>query len=350
MPSSRRIVFALASFAAAGLLAGPFALPASAEPVSAGPPSIVKDATNRHLEDDVTAAATRLDEAVDRAEEASLQSAEERRQRADLLGRAKDLRAEADVTLRKGASRAAFVSGIDAVTAGLLALADASVAAASGDAASGGAANAGSFGEEAEAGAGLAHPHASTTVLRFRDVAEDAVGVLPNLSEAERADVRQLVQAGDDVVALVKDTRRSDHRARTAHLRSLEDITRKLQALHQTGLGDRRKGQPFVPAWRTPDGWLPVSAESAGLKALRVSFEKPGSAWVFLENATDAPREFFAEIQFFDHVGESTGAASAENPARHELKPGEVRRVELPIIPVTARFWDLTTGFSIYVE
>lgn len=330
------------------LLAAPAALWAlvAAAPV-AHAESVVKDASTRDQEDDVRASALRLDAAVDRAEDAHLADAEQRLQRADLLGRASDLRLEADVTLRQGASRAALAAGIDAVSAGLIALADASVEAAGGGSAS---SNAGEFGERRDAGAGLEHPHAATTVIRFRDVAEDAVGVLPGLSEAERRDVRQLVQAGQDVVALQKDVGRTDHVARTAHLRSLEDITRKLQALHQTGLLDRKKGQPFVPSWRTPDGWLPVSAQAPGLEALRVRFDKPGSAWIMLENTTVEPREFFTEIEFHDHVGESTGAGSAQSPARHELKPGEVRRVLVPIIPAVERFWDVTTGFTVYVE
>ena len=139
--------------------------------------------------------------------------------------------------------------------------------------------------------------------------------------------------------------------ARTAHLRSLEDITSKLQALHQTGLLDRKKGQPFVPATRVTSSWLPLkSSEAAGLQALRARFDRPGSAWVMLHNATEQPREFFVEIEFYDHVGESTGTASVENAMRSELKAGEVRKVLVPIIPSNPRFWDETTGFTLYVE
>ena len=316
------------------------ALPALAD-------SAVKEASTRQTEDALTAATARLEAAVDRAEDAEMATMADRSQRADLLGRAKDLKTEAGATLRTGASRESLVAGIDAVAAGLIALADASVEAAAADA---GKPAQAPFGEATDAGAGLTNPHSATTVLRFRDVSEDVLSVLPGLSETEAADARQLIQSGDDVVVLVKDGRRSDHQARTAHLRSLEEITSKLQALYQTGLLDRKKGQPFVASWHAPDGWVPVSAEAAGLKALRVSFVKPGTAWVMLQNLGTEPREYFAEIEFYDHVGESTGMASVKSEARGELKPGEVRRVLVPIIPTDARFWDVTTGFSIYVE
>jgi hypothetical protein len=319
-----------------------------AAPVLAG--SKVKDASTRTQEDSVTAAAARLSAAVDRAENAQALDAAQRSQRSDLLGRAKDLTTEAATTMRQGDSRDSLVTHMDAVTTALIAIADASVIASGGSAPAAGDAKSAPFGEAPDAGAGLDNPHVATACIRFHDVAAQVRGVLGGLSDDERADARQLIQSGEDVVAMVKAGKPSDHGTRTAHVRSLEDITQQLAALYQTGLEDRRKGQPFVPSWRTPEGWVPVSAKAEGLQALRVSFVRPGTAWVVLQNDGDAPRKFFTELQFTDHVGESTGSATLESGAFQELKPHEVRRVEVPIIPTNPRFWDETTGFTIYVE
>ena len=305
----------------------------------------VKSASTSQSEDELGAAKARLDAAATRVRNARVMDADARTRRASLLGRAHDLRVEAATSMRKGNARADLVSSMDALTEELTEMADASVSAA-----------------EAEPGVGLGasapesltsdipEPHAATTVLRFHDVAGDVMTVFPRLSDTERDDARQLVQSGEDLIAMVKDLRRADHEAHSAHLRSLDEITAKLQALYQTGLMDRGKGQPFVPAWRTPDGYLLADSAHDDLHALRVAFVKPGTAWVTLENTSDQRREWFVEIQFYDRFGEATGAATRRSRPLEELNPHEVRKVEVQLVPTHPRFWDVTAGWSIYLE
>lgn len=306
--------------------------------------SEVKEASTSQAED-LGAARARLDAAVTRVRNARVMDAEARTRRTELLGRAHDLRVEAATSMRKGNARADLASSMDALTAELIEMADASVGAA-----------------EAESGVGLGasaplprtsdlpQPHAATTVLRFHAIAGDVMTVFPRLSDSERDDARQLVQSGEDVIAMVKDLRRADHEAHAAHMRSLDEIADKLQALYQTGLMDRGKGRPFVPAWRTPDGYLLADAAHDDLRALRVAFVMPGTAWVTLENDSDQRREWFVEVELYDRFGEATGAATRRSRPLEELKPHEVRKVELQIVPTHPRFWDVTAGWSIYLE
>ena len=51
-----------------------------------------------------------------------------------------------------------------------------------------------------------------------------------------------------------------------------------------------------------------------------------------------------------DVVATRTGMGTAQSGFREELKPGEMRHVLVQIMPVNPRFWEETTGFTVYVE
>ncbi len=295
----------------------------------------VKHASTARTEDPLVAATDRLAAAMERAATAAPDDSTARRERAALLHEGRDLSTEAAVTRREGASRAALVARMDAVATGLVMMADVAVAEMEG---------------EASPAASGRQPYAAISVQHFHDVAAYVIAVLRNLTDAEKAEARQLIQAGEDLVAMVKEVRNTDHEARNGHLHAIAGITEKLKALHQKGLMDRTEGIPFLRATQVAGSWVPVGVEANGLRVLRASFLRPGSAWVMLENTTDERREFFVEMEFFDAQGAATGGARAENAALAELRPREIRRVLVPISPVHPRFWAVTQGFKVYVE
>lgn len=187
-------------------------------------------------------------------------------------------------------------------------------------------------------------------VVKFRDVAEDLERSFGGLNDAEREEVKDLIQAGDDEVAFIKEVRESDHQERDAAVRRLIAIRTELAEWLWRSAENRRQGHAFIAQDRTHHMWLNLDHQENGFEALRARFVRPQSAYVTVRNATDEARPLFVELEFFDVAGEATGDGAYETAPLEEIRPGEVREVLVPIFPTHPRFWDATTDYRVYLD
>jgi hypothetical protein len=287
----------------------------------------------------ISAARESLDGALQRLRLAPLMTVADRQEREDILQQSRHVLREADVTRRRGGSLDALLAELDTLRDRALGLADDAVAETTGEPSP----PPPSMRKEMD-------PDPLIVINVFHDVVGNAIAVQDRLTGDERTRLRDLRIGGEDLVHMIEDIRNTDHVARLRQMDSLRQVTEELRALQQAGLRDRTHGRWFIPADHVPQGWLAVGENTAGFESVRVAFEKPRTARLWVRNTSEEAKPFFVEMEFFDVVAKETGTAAFESAPREELKPGEIREIVVPISPVDRFFWDTTRTFTVSVQ
>jgi len=279
-----------------------------------------------------------LDAALQRLRLAPLSSVADRQEREDILQQSRYLLREAQVTRRRGGSLDALLGDLASLEDRALGLADDAVA----ETTSQPSPPPPSMREETY--------DAQLAINAFHDVAEDATSVQDGLTADERTRVRDLGIGGEDLVHMIEDIGNTDHVARDRQVSLLRQVTDELRSLHQAGLRDRMQGKWFIPEENVPQGWMTLGDNTAGIESMRIAFEKPRTARLWVRNTTAEARPFFVDMGFFDVVSKQTGTAAFESGSRDMLVPGEIREVIVPITPVDDYFWQTTRTYTLSVE
>jgi hypothetical protein len=187
-------------------------------------------------------------------------------------------------------------------------------------------------------------------VIKFQDVAEDAERARDAMSAQDVARTSEIIRRGEDLVGEIKGIRESDHAGRDIRIAEMIDIRTELTDLAFATTQSKVKGYPFVALRRSGKQWTDVHHAENGFTAVRTRFLEPGSAYVTVENVSDELRHLFIELEFFSEGGDRTGEGVFETNSLEELRPGEIREVLIPIYRSHPQFWEVTRGFTIYLD